>query len=210
MPIQPENDQQIFKDALRNEAAGYAIQLSEQAIAQLGQYYGLVQKWNPRLHLVAPCLPADFATRHVLESLTALRYLNEGETVADIGSGGGLPIIPCLITGPKLRGALIEASPKKAVFLREAVTLCELDAQILNDRFENVSAPDMQIVTCRALERFGKMIPAIVAWATPTARLLLFAGAAMEEELRMLDRDYEVVQMPNSDGRYLFVVRPAN
>ena len=47
---------------------------------------------------------------------------------SDIGSGGGLPIIPCLIARPDLEATLIESSQKKVVFLREALNRLGLRA----------------------------------------------------------------------------------
>src|SRR5262245_28326845 len=132
----PNDGAQRFEAALGREQAAYGVRLSEDTIRRLVQYYGLVQKWNSRLHLVAPCSSEAFATRHVLESLTALHLLTEGAKVADIGSGAGLPIIPCLIAMPSLSGILIESSAKKAVFLREAATLTGISAKVINDRFE--------------------------------------------------------------------------
>ena len=53
----------------------YDLDLPEETLAQLGDYYSLLTRWNERLHLVAPCAPEEFATRHVLESLLLLTYL---------------------------------------------------------------------------------------------------------------------------------------
>ncbi|MEO6391684.1 MAG: 16S rRNA (guanine(527)-N(7))-methyltransferase RsmG [Pyrinomonadaceae bacterium] len=194
-----------FQEALRTDAAAYQVGLIEDTIDRLGQYYALVQKWNPRLHLVAPCSPEEFATRHVLESLVALRYLTPRAAVADIGSGAGLPIIPCLIAEPSLSGVLIEASPKKAVFLREAIKLFGLNARVIADRFESVMSPEVQFVTCRALEQFAAMLSQLLEWAPVSAKLLLFGGEAVEMELRKQGRSFDSVPMPNSTARYLFV-----
>lgn len=200
-----ENDTLQFREALRINAATYQVELDDEAIEKLGQYYALVQKWNPRLHLVAPCSPDEFATRHVLESLVASRYFSPVAAVADIGSGAGLPIIPCLIAEPSLSGILIEASPKKAVFLREAINLLGLNARVIADRFENVPTPAVQFVTCRALEQFAAMLPQIIEWSPGPAKLLLFGGEAIETEMRKLDRPFDSVSLPNSTARYLFI-----
>ena len=85
-------------------------------VEQLGAFYSLLTHWNDRLHLVAPCSPEEFATRHVLESLMLLKHLPQDAKIADIGSGAGLPIIPCLLARPDLQATLIESSQKKSVF----------------------------------------------------------------------------------------------
>ena len=195
--------------ALRREGATYGVELSNDALGQLGQYYALVQKWNPRLHLVAPCPPEEFATRHVLESLTALQYVSPHARIADIGSGAGLPIIPCLIVRRDLSAALIEASPKKAIFLREAITQLELNAEVTASRFESILPPPVGYVTCRALESFGSMLATILEWAPKEAKFLLFGGDSIGSQLQKLGRHFTADQMPRSDGRYLFTIGSA-
>src|SRR5678816_4676378 len=109
-----------FEQTLSSRMASYGLELSSETLTQLVEYYRLLTHWNDRLHLVAPCTPEEFATRHVLESLLLLKHLPRNAKIADIGSGAGLPIIPCLIARPDLHATLIESSQKKSVFLREA------------------------------------------------------------------------------------------
>src|SRR2546428_12715504 len=99
-----------FRETLEIEAPAYGVTLAAEALQQLSEYYELLNAWNSRLHLVAPASPRQFATRHVLESLFLLEYLPKGASIVDVGSGAGLPIIPCLILRPDIRAVLIEAS----------------------------------------------------------------------------------------------------
>src|ERR1041385_74238 len=115
MPTQTEQ----FAEALRHHGGDFGVELSSQGFHKLSQFYELLLKWNPRLHLVAPCSPKEFATRHVLESLVLLRHLSENTRIVDIGSGGGLPIIPCLLVRDDLHATQIESSAKKTIFLKE-------------------------------------------------------------------------------------------
>ena len=82
-----------FTIALQQNAEEFDVELTTPAIERLQSYYALILKWNERLHLVGPCSPEEFATRHVLESLLLLRHLPTNASVADIGSGAGLPIV---------------------------------------------------------------------------------------------------------------------
>src|SRR5260370_38327840 len=110
-----------LSQSLRERAGDFAVQFSDDGIDRLSSYYELILKWNPRLHLVAPCSPEEFAIRHILESLIMLPYLSHGARVTDVGSGAGLPIIPCLIMRDDLRATLIEKSPRIVGFLRDAL-----------------------------------------------------------------------------------------
>lgn len=196
-----------FTGTLRAREAEYQITLSPDNLERLAQYYQLISRWNPRLHLVAPCSPADFATRHVLESLLMLPHLPAKSRIADIGSGGGLPIIPCLILRPDLSATLIEASKKKAVFLREALSATGTSDQtvVVADRFESIQAPAVEFVTSRALEKFNEMLPEIKDWAPTGSKLLLFGGESLARELDRQCTKYDRVLLTGSERRFLFL-----
>ncbi|HJU56559.1 MAG TPA: RsmG family class I SAM-dependent methyltransferase [Pyrinomonadaceae bacterium] len=196
-----------FDAALEEHAPRYGVRLDGQAIARLREYYEQVMAWNARLHLVAPCPPAEFATRHVLESLLALTHIARDAHVADVGSGAGLPIIPCLIARPDLRATLTEASPKKAVFLREALRRAGAHERstVVAARFEKTHAPDASYVTCRALDRFTELLPELVEWSPPRSTLLLFGGDTLRERLEKSALIYQALRIPESDRRFLFI-----
>jgi 16S rRNA (guanine527-N7)-methyltransferase len=197
-----------FTNALQKQAARFGVELDGPTVERLVNYYKLLNAWNVRLHLVAPCSPAEFATRHVLESLLAISHLPEDARVADVGSGAGLPIIPCLIARRGLQATLIEASPKKAVFLREALRVaCANDrARVIAERFEKTAAPDVEFITCRALDRFEEMFEKLLAWSRPQSRLLLYGGLNIREQIERNALVYTAVRIPESEQRFLFIV----
>ncbi len=197
-----------FASALEERAPRYGVQLDGQTRERLREYYELVMAWNARLHLVAPCSPAEFAARHVLESMMAATHIALDAHVADVGSGAGLPVIPCLIARTDISATLIESSPKKAVFLREALNRAGARdrAAVVAARFEKTPAPAASYVTCRALDRFTELLPALVAWAPPHSTLLLFGGDSLREQLEKSEHAYQALHIPESERRFLFVV----
>jgi 16S rRNA (guanine527-N7)-methyltransferase len=156
-------------------------------------------RWNDRLHLVAPCEPEEFAIRHVLESLLLLKHLPQGAKIADVGSGAGLPIIPCLIARADLEVTMIESSHKKAVFLREAVNTVGRKATIIARRFEEIAALAVSFVSCRALDQFPAKLPELIEWAPKGSTLLLFGGEGLLPNAKR-------ILIPESERRFLFVV----
>jgi len=198
-----------FTIALEQNAEEFDVELTTPAIERLQSYYALILKWNERLHLVGPCSPEEFATRHVLESLLLRRHLPTNASVADIGSGGGLPIIPCLIVRPDIRATLVESSQKKAVFLREALRTISApeSAQVAATRFEEIGAPAVEFITSRALDRFSEMLPRLVDWAPPAAKFLIYGGEVLSEKLHSLFSESRAERIPRSDRRFLIVAR---
>ena len=196
-----------FSKAIETNAPDFGVELSDDRIARLADYYELLTKWNERLHLVAPCSPEEFAIRHVLESLVLLPHLSQEATVVDVGSGGGLPIIPCLLTRADVHASLIESSTRKTVFLREALRLIESPerTQVINGRFEDVELPRSDFLTCRALDRFSELLPVLIQRAGPKKTLLLFAGEALVEQIQSLIPSAKIELIPHSDKRFLII-----
>jgi 16S rRNA (guanine527-N7)-methyltransferase len=195
-----------FGQSLISNMGEFDLDLPAATVKRLGEYYSLLTRWNDRLHLVAPCSPEEFATRHVLESLLLLKHLPDGAKIADIGSGAGLPIIPCLIARPDLQATLIESSQKKSVFLREALNQLGRPSVIISKPFEDVPPPADSFVSCRALDQFMNKVSTLISWAPPRSTLLLYGGESLREQLQKTTAEFEEFLIPLSEQRFLFVL----
>ncbi|HVF50319.1 MAG TPA: 16S rRNA (guanine(527)-N(7))-methyltransferase RsmG [Pyrinomonadaceae bacterium] len=207
------NDQKLspadeFVNALRLNSQEFSVTFAANDLARLRAYYELTMRWNARLHLVAPCTPPEFAVRHVLESLVALQFIQEDARLIDVGSGAGLPAIPCLVQRPGARATLVESSTKKTVFLREALRCVGRHerASVVAARFEETHAPAADVVTCRALDRFKEMLASLIRWSPPASTLLIFGGPAIRDELERITPWFQSVHIPQSEQRFLFAV----
>jgi 16S rRNA (guanine527-N7)-methyltransferase len=198
-----------FSEAVGRAGATFGLTISNTDVQRLADYYALVVKWNERLHLTAPCSPTEFAIRHVLESLLLLKHLPLNASIVDIGSGAGLPAIPCLLMREDLTATLIESSQKKGVFLREALRAVRPPGrtQLTIARFENVPPPRADFVTCRALDRFEESLPKLVEWAPASATFLLFAGHTVRKRIESLFSSTQVELVPQSKQRFLITAR---
>jgi len=83
---------------------------------------GLV-RWNVRSNLVAAGDRDRLVRRHVVESLACVPLLDHlgGETLIDLGSGGGFPGIPIKLVRPGIRVALLESRRIKSLFLKRTI-----------------------------------------------------------------------------------------
>jgi 16S rRNA (guanine(527)-N(7))-methyltransferase RsmG len=192
--------------AIKMNQSAFGLELDDAAVNRLADHYELIREHNPLLHLVGPSTAAEFATRHILESLTLLEFLPSGARFADVGAGAGLPSIPCLQVREDLRAVLIESKEKKANFLRLAVERLGIAgrAEIVNKQFEEADPGNCEYVTCRALDKFTEKLPRLLKWAGKR-HLLLFGNAAMGETLQSAGITAVQRLMPMSEHRYLFV-----
>jgi 16S rRNA G527 N7-methylase RsmG len=85
------------------------------------------------------------------------------------------------------------------VFLREALNAVGRKATIVARRFEEIEAPAVSFVSCRALDQFSEKLPELIEWAPERATLLLFGG-------EKLLNDANQFLIPGSDRRFLYVL----
>ena len=197
-----------FIEAIKTHQAAFELDLADEKISTLADYYELIQSKNEFLHLVAPTSAEEFALRHILESLTMLKFLPNKARFADVGTGAGLPSIPCLIVREDLRGVLIESKIKKVKFLEEAVANLNLSERvtIVNKQFEEASKANIFFITCRALDKFTDKLPRILKWVGK-AQLLFFGGNNLREALTNNKVGFSQKLMPMSEQRFLFIAQ---
>jgi 16S rRNA (guanine527-N7)-methyltransferase len=122
----------VTLDIVAAGAATFGLHLAPDALEKLEQFVNVLLEANQRLNLTRIVEPDDIERRHLLDSLTcALPVLQALQTGAawrclDVGSGGGLPGIPLAIAFPSLSVTLLEATGRKAAFLRDAVAALDL------------------------------------------------------------------------------------
>ncbi|MBS1797198.1 MAG: class I SAM-dependent methyltransferase [Acidobacteria bacterium] len=195
-----------FIEAVGRNQHRFGLALEPSQIEKLAGYCRLVRQQNDLLHLVAPCSEEEFAVRHILESLTLLEYLPAGAAFADVGSGAGLPALPCLLVREDLTGVLIESKLKKGRFLEETISGLGLGGRVrlINRQFEEISRPEVGFVTCRALDKFTQKLPRLLKWSKKSV-LLFFGGNALRAELEKNRLKFGEKLMPMSEQRFLFI-----
>ncbi len=197
-----------LSNAIKTHQAAFGLELSAKTVARLDEYYQILHEHNPILHLIGPMDAEEFAIRHILESLTLLNHLPEKARFADIGSGGGLPAIPCLLAREDLSAVLIESKEKKTKFLDLTVEKLGLASRtrIVTRQFHEVDPANCTFITCRALDKFTERLERLLKWSM-RRRLLLFGGPNLRDALQKQKVIFDAVLMPMSEQRYLFILR---
>ena len=182
--------------------AGVASTL-QQGLASMGlaaelappllRYLALLHRWNGTYNLTAIRDPQEMVTRHLLDSLAMQPFVADG-SLADLGTGPGLPGIPLAIACPGLQVTLVESNGKKARFLREAVrTLGLANARVAESRAEALDQPGAyDAITARALDTLAGIIEVGGHLLRPGGKLLAMKGVRPEEEIAALPRGWKV------------------
>jgi 16S rRNA (guanine527-N7)-methyltransferase len=164
--------------ALAGGAAALGVALDASQLAAFAAYRALLLEWNARFNLTAITDPHEIVTRHFLDSLTVARGVPRAQwagapRLLDVGSGAGFPGLALAIAFPQWQVTALEATGKKASFLRHvAAALGLARARVLEGRAEALAhAPAERgrydVVTARALAA----LPTLLEYCQPFARV---------------------------------------
>lgn len=134
-------------------------------------YVALLVKWNKAYNLTAVRDPHEMVIRHLLDSLTILPYVKEGELL-DVGTGAGIPGIILAICRPNQAFTLLDSNGKKTRFVRQAALELKL--------------PNVTVVQER-VEKYGKSVAQICCRAfAPLADIIKLCGGLLEPNGQIL------------------------
>jgi 16S rRNA (guanine527-N7)-methyltransferase len=122
----PQRSGVATTDALDALASGGAAilgrPLSEGELDSFGKYLKLLQKWQKSQRLIGSDDPGWIVENLLLDSLLFLKLLpRHMASLADVGSGAGVPGIPMKLVRPSIRLVLIESRAKRVSFLSAVV-----------------------------------------------------------------------------------------
>ncbi|WP_309221950.1 16S rRNA (guanine(527)-N(7))-methyltransferase RsmG [Aeromicrobium sp. S22] len=121
--------------------------------------------------------------RHIMNSAVVAPRLPQGATVADVGTGAGLPGLVWAIARPDIQMTLIEPLLRRTSFLEEVVADLGLDnVEVLRSRAEEVHAT-YDVVTARAVAGLDKLGRWCMPLVRPGGVLLAMKGRSAAEEV---------------------------
>jgi 16S rRNA (guanine527-N7)-methyltransferase len=120
---------------------------------------------------------------HLLNCALVGPLVPEGASVADLGSGAGLPGLVLAIARPDLRVSLIEPMARRVAFLEEACAELGLGSvEVVRGRAEECRSR-FDVVTARALAA----LPKLLGWGMPLVaeggQLLAMKGSSAAAEI---------------------------
>jgi 16S rRNA (guanine527-N7)-methyltransferase len=186
--------------------------LPEGAVARLLDYRELLERWNAAYNLTAVRNADEMVARHLLDSLAIIPFV-EGATLADLGTGPGLPGIPLAIAEPAREVLMVDSNGKKVRFLREAIRTLKLtNGRALQSRVEDVEGT-FDCITARAFASLADMLGWGGHLLAPGGVWLAMKGKHPAEELSGVPAGFtvegiHVLTVPGVEGeRHLVVIR---
>lgn len=160
------------------EVFGEALPLAE-------RYAALLTGPGVERGLIGPGEAGRIWDRHLLNCAAIAELVPDGSTVADLGSGAGLPGIVLAILRPAAEVILVEPMARRVTFLDECISALDLaNARVVRGRAEDlVGEISADIVTARAVAPLDRLVGWAVGLCRPGGTILAIKGASASAEV---------------------------
>ena len=173
-------------------------QVSRETITSLKKYEDLLIKANKTLNLVGNSTIKDIWTRHFLDSVQVIDFIDKNDkTLMDLGTGAGFPgLVLAIVSKDRkipLKIKLTEKSSKKAKFLKKLIDEFQLDTEVINKNiFEYTKKLSAEVFVARAFKPLKIFLPLIHNKVENWKKILVFLGKTGKNELLQASKSWDI------------------
>jgi 16S rRNA (guanine527-N7)-methyltransferase len=181
-----------------------------EALPRAERYARLLAGPGVERGVVGPAEAERVWDRHLLNCAAIARLVPSRCSLADVGSGAGLPGIVLALLLPGVRVTLVEPIARRVAFLEECVSELDLaNAEVVRARAEDLAGElAVDVVAARAVAPLDKLAGLCVDLLRPGGKVLAIKGATAEAELararpvlaRLGVSDARVIEVGSADG----------
>jgi len=172
--------------------------LSPTQIKQFKQLLKLYQDWNSKINLSAIKTKKEIIIKHFYDSLLISQpdILNKQLklSVADLGTGGGFPLLPLAILYPKNYFWGIDSVQKKINVIENIIAKIELkNIKTIADRIETLGQTQQyrekfDLVTTRAFAKWHTLLELALPFLKINGKLIAYQGPQILDELEKSEK----------------------
>ena len=204
-----------IQDSLKNGAREVGVALDQKMLQAFLLYLRELKEWNQKINLTSHKEDEAIIANHFIDSLAIIPHLPSKATVLDLGSGAGFPGIPLKIAAPALTITLLEATRKKANFLRHITrTLGLTKIAVVECRAEEFASvdpthPGFDFVLARALAPLKTFLRLGSPLIHQGGFLVAMKGEKAEDELKKSQACLKNLSLA-VDKKIMFFLPPHN
>ena len=187
--------EQTFKEKLLKKCPD----LTDEMQQQFEDYMNLLLEWNEKINLTAITEQDDIILKHFVDSLTINKYIEQGKSVIDMGTGAGFPGVPLKIARKDLKITLVDSLNKRIKFLDEVIEKLKLEKiETLHFRAEEFGQnkkyrESFDIATSRAVANLSTLAEYLLPLVKVGGKCLCMKGSEIKEELEKSKRAIQIL-----------------
>lgn len=186
-----------MQELLKEGTKKLGIETGDAQLDALVKYARLLQEWNEKMNLTAITDDEGIATKHFLDSMTAIVTGKVRGRVIDVGCGAGFPGLVLKIMCPDIELTLLDSLAKRLTFLDAVCTELRLDGvETVHARAEDGARrmrESFDTVVSRAVANMTVLAELCLPFVKVGGYFLALKGPLADEELSAAARAIEVL-----------------
>ncbi len=211
-----------FKEEMNIDLNFLYIKLNERQLKVFYDYMNLLIEKNKVMNLTGITGPKEIILKHFIDSLTVLKYINENDSVIDVGTGAGFPGIPLKIAEDSLEITLLDSLNKRINFLNEVIENINLKKiKTIHGRAED-SGQNIEyrekydVAVSRAVAPLNILLEYMLPFVKIGGKCICMKGSNCAEEIENAKNAIEILggkiekiekfNLPNSDNNRTILI----
>ena len=212
-----------FNIILKNQSTKLINQeLNDKQLQNFYQYMKLLIEWNKKMNLTAITEENEIISKHFIDSLSIIPYINDNSNVIDIGTGAGFPGIPIKIFNNILNITLLDSLNKRINFLNEVIEVLQLNnIRTIHSRVEDVAnnkeyREKYDIATSRAVASLNVLLEYMLPLVKVGGKCICMKGSNVEQEIEESNNALNILggkivdivnlTLPNTDNKRNIII----
>lgn len=213
-----------FKREFEKYLAKMNISLLKEQYGQFYAYMELLIEWNEKMNLTAITEPKEIILKHFVDSLTIAKYVEEGKSIIDMGTGAGFPGIPIKIYRKDVKVVLADSLNKRIKFLDEVIDKLKLEnVETIHCRAEELGKnkqyrEKFDYATSRAVANLSTLSEYLMPFVKLNGKCIFMKTIEVDEELEKAKKAIKTLggkiekvdkfEIPESDlGRSIIIAK---
>lgn len=169
------------------------------------EYSTLLQQWG-KIHNLTASLKIAEIINNIIDSVYPLKFLNDFDSLVDVGTGAGYPGMLLAIARPNSRVVLVEPRAKRAAFLNFVKASLKLENVFIEQkRIEDLEDDRFDIITSRAVTNTSLLLRLTSHLKDEKTQYLFYKGSACEEEIQDAQiQNYQIIKV-GEHRNYLYM-----
>jgi len=198
--------EEFFRDHLSRKLDEAGLKYDELLLGRLERFAGLLKEWNS-IHNLTADASSEAVAANVLDSLYPLTFVEQPDSLLDVGTGAGFPGLILAAAWPEVPTVLCEPLKKRAAFLRYAALEMGLErVEVARKRVEELRHAPFGLISSRAVTDTGMLLNLTAKLSDNHTRYLFYKGSRLEEEIDTLPPGLRAEIVEREPRRYLYLL----
>ena len=195
-------EKEVFIKLLIDKAKENNININGKQAEKMYQYKELLIEWNEKINLTAITDDKDIIVKHFVDSLLCVEYINEKESIIDVGTGAGFPgIIIAIYFEGKVNITLLDALQKRVKFLNTIIESLKLtNIKVVHSRAEELAHKEeyrevYDTAIARAVAPLNILLEYLSGYTKVGGKCICLKSLSVDEEINSSKKASEILNV---------------